>query len=103
MEGDVDMPLAVPLCLGDSLVLCALSWCSFVWSPRLLLVYGVVLEVCVVSQGHTTGPGCPQAGFSALRYVSRGFRKKKAGLRTPRPPPVAPLSCTRTHECGGTT
>jgi hypothetical protein len=32
------------------------------------------------------GPGGPQSGFSTPRYISRGFRKKKSGPRTPRPP-----------------
>jgi hypothetical protein len=37
--------------------------------------------------------GCPQAGFSTPRYVSRGFHKNKSGPRTPRPPsaPTASL------------
>jgi hypothetical protein len=31
-------------------------------------------------------PVCPQAGCSALRYVSMGFRKTKSGPRSLRPP-----------------
>jgi hypothetical protein len=37
------------------------------------------------------GPGGAQSGFSTLRYVSRDFRKKKAGPRTPRPPGAPPV------------
>jgi hypothetical protein len=38
------------------------------------------------------GPaGCPQAGFSTPRCVSRGFRKNKSGPRAPRPPVPPPV------------
>jgi hypothetical protein len=37
------------------------------------------------------GPGGPQSGFSTPRYVSRDFRKKKSGPRTPRPPGSPPV------------
>jgi hypothetical protein len=51
--------------------------------------HGILSEL-PVARMLPIGPGGPQSGFSALRYVRRDFRKKKSGPRTPRPPPVAP-------------
>jgi hypothetical protein len=74
-------------CFGVSCFVCYVAG----WPPCLCGVWCVCDSVRVVcSQSHTAGAGCPQAGFSALRYVRRDFRKKKSGPRTPRPgaPPV---------------
>jgi hypothetical protein len=52
------------------------------------------MGVMLIAKMLPIGPGGPQADFSALRYVSRDFRKTKLGPRTPRPPrpPVPPRS-----------
>jgi hypothetical protein len=46
-------------------------------------------EYAYVTSTILVGPGCPQAGFSALRYVSMGFRTQKNGPADSPPPPVA--------------
>jgi hypothetical protein len=47
------------------------------------------------------GPGGLQSGFSILRYVRRGFLKKKSGPRTPRPPGGPPVLGSLVWRGGG--